>query len=162
MAHYIDISTRIYQLYLRFIAPEDIHIYSIDEVFIDATPYLRPLGMTPRQLAETLIHTVLKETGITATAGIGSNLYLCKVAMDIVAKHLPPDRHGVRIGELSEMDYRRLLWAHRPLTDFWRLGRGYAKSWNSMACIPWAISPAVLWAARENITTSHCYTVCSV
>lgn len=127
MAHYIDISTRIYQLYLRFIAPEDIHIYSIDEVFIDATPYLRPLGMTPRQLAETLIHTVLKETGITATAGIGSNLYLCKVAMDIVAKHLPPDRHGVRIGELSEMDYRRLLWAHRPLTDFWRLGRGYAK-----------------------------------
>ena len=127
MAHYMDVSTKIYQIYLRHIAPEDIHVYSIDEVFIDATGYLAASGLTARELAMKLILEVLNETGITATAGIGTNLYLCKVAMDIGAKHIQPDENGVRIAELDEMSYRRTLWAHRPLTDFWRVGRGYAK-----------------------------------
>ncbi len=127
MAHYMDVSTKIYQIYLRHIAPEDIHVYSIDEVFIDATGYLAASGLTARELAMKLILEVLNETGITATAGIGTNLYLCKVAMDIGAKHIQPDENGVRIAELDEMSYRRTLWAHRPLTDFWRIGRGYAK-----------------------------------
>lgn len=126
MAHYMKISTEIYQIYLRYIAPEDIHVYSIDEVFIDATPYLKTYRLTPRGLAEKLIRAVLSETGITATAGIGTNLYLAKVAMDIVAKHIPPDRDGVRIAELTERTYREKLWSHRPLTDFWRVGHGYA------------------------------------
>ena len=127
MAHYMDVSTKIYQIYLRHIAPEDIHVYSIDEVFIDATGYLAASGLTARELAMKLILEVLNETGITATAGIGTNLYLCKVAMDIGAKHIQPDENGVRIAELDEMSYRRTLWMHRPLTDFWRVGRGYAK-----------------------------------
>lgn len=127
MAHYMDVSTKIYQIYLRHIAPEDIHVYSIDEVFIDATGYLAASGLTARELAMKLILEVLNETGITATAGISTNLYLCKVAMDIGAKHIQPDENGVRIAELDEMSYRRTLWAHRPLTDFWRVGRGYAK-----------------------------------
>lgn len=127
MAHYMDVSTKIYQIYLRHIAPENIHVYSIDEVFIDATGYLDASGLTARELAMKLILEVLNETGITATAGIGTNLYLCKVAMDIGAKHIQPDENGVRIAELDEMSYRRTLWAHRPLTDFWRVGRGYAK-----------------------------------
>jgi len=127
MALYIDISSRIYDIYLRYIAPEDIHVYSVDEVFIDATPYLSTYRMTPRELARKMIDDVLKTTGITATAGIGTNLYLCKVAMDIVAKHSEPDANGVRIAELDEMAYRRQLWDHRPLTDFWRVGRGIAK-----------------------------------
>ena len=127
MAHYMDVSTKIYQIYLRHIAPEDIHVYSIDEVFIDATGYLAASGLNARELAMKLILEVLNETGITATAGIGTNLYLCKVAMDIGAKHIQPDENGVRIAELDEMSYRRTLWAHRPLTDFWRVGRGYAK-----------------------------------
>ncbi len=127
MAHYMDVSTKIYQIYLRHIAPEDIHVYSIDEVFIDATGYLAAGGLTARELAMKLILEVLNETGITATAGIGTNLYLCKVAMDIGAKHIQPDENGVRIAELDEMSYRRTLWEHRPLTDFWRVGRGYAK-----------------------------------
>ena len=127
MAHYMDVSTKIYQIYLRHIAPEDIHVYSIDEVFIDATGYLAASGLTARELAMKLILEVLNETGITATAGIGTNLYLCKVAMDIGAKHIQPDENGVRIAELDEMSFRRTLWAHRPLTDFWRVGRGYAK-----------------------------------
>ena len=126
MAHYMDVSTQIYNIYLRYIAPEDIHVYSIDEVFIDAVPYLKTYKVTPRGLAMMLIKAVLAETGITATAGVGTNLYLCKVAMDIVAKHIPPDENGVRIAELDEMSYRRQLWNHRPLTDFWRVGRGYA------------------------------------
>lgn len=126
MAHYMKISTEIYQIYLRYIAPEDIHVYSIDEVFIDATPYLKTYRLTPRGLAEKLIRAVLSETGITATAGIGTNLYLAKVAMDIVAKHIPADRDGVRIAELTERTYREKLWSHRPLTDFWRIGHGYA------------------------------------
>ena len=127
MAHYMECSTRIYEIYLKYVAPEDIHVYSIDEVFIDATPYLKTYGLTPREFARKLIYEVLETTGITATAGIGTNLYLCKVAMDIVAKRTDPDEYGVRIAELDEMSYRRTLWSHRPLTDFWRVGRGYAK-----------------------------------
>ena len=124
MAFYLDYSARIYQVYLRYIAPEDIHVYSIDEVFMDVTHYLATYRCTAHELARRMIGDVLRETGITATAGIGTNLYLCKVAMDIVAKHLPADKDGVRIAELDEMEYRRQLWSHTPLTDFWRVGRG--------------------------------------
>lgn len=127
MARYMEYSTKIYNIYLKYIAPEDIHIYSIDEVFIDVTHYLSTYNMTARELAMTMIQDILSTTGITATAGIGTNLYLCKIAMDIVAKHIEPDKNGVRIAELDEMSYRRLLWNHRPLTDFWRVGRGYSK-----------------------------------
>ena len=127
MALYMDYSTRIYNIYLKYIAPEDIHIYSIDEVFMDVTDYLHTYGLTARELAKKMILNVFQITGITATAGIGTNLYLCKVAMDIVAKHIEPDENGVRIAELDEMSYRRMLWTHQPLTDFWRIGRGYAK-----------------------------------
>ena len=127
MARYMEYSTKIYNIYLKYIAPEDIHIYSIDEVFIDVTHYLSTYNMTARELAMTMIQDILGTTGITATAGIGTNLYLCKIAMDIVAKHIEPDKNGVRIAELDEMSYRRLLWNHRPITDFWRVGRGYSK-----------------------------------
>lgn len=127
MAHYVTVSTQIYQIYLQYVAPEDIHVYSIDEVFIDATAYLRTYGLTAREFAMKLIREVLQVTGITATAGIGPNLYLCKIAMDIEAKHIPPDKDGVRIAQLDERSYRQKLWDHRPLTDFWRVGRGYAK-----------------------------------
>ena len=127
MARYIEYSTKIYGIYLKYIAPEDIHIYSIDEVFMDVTDYLKSYRMTAHQLAIKMIRDVLKNTGITATAGIGTNLYLCKVAMDIVAKHTNADTDGVRIAELNEMTYRRKLWNHRPLTDFWRIGRGTAR-----------------------------------
>ncbi len=127
MACYMDYSTRIYDIYLKYIAPEDIFPYSVDEVFIDATDYLKTYHMTARELTMTMIRDVLRTTGITATAGIGTNMYLCKIAMDIVAKHMPPDRDGVRIAELDEMSYRRKLWNHRPITDFWRVGKGYAK-----------------------------------
>ena len=120
MAHYMKWSTQIYQIYLRYVAPEDIHVYSIDEVFMDVTEYLGIYKVSPRELAKRIIRTVLKETGITATAGIGTNLYLCKVAMDIVAKHVEADKDGVRIAELDEQSYRELLWTHEPLTDFWR------------------------------------------
>lgn len=127
MALYIEYSTRIYNVYLKHVAPEDIHVYSIDEVFIDATSYLKSTKMNAHEFARMLILEVLAETGVTATAGIGTNLYLCKVAMDITAKHIPADKNGVRIAELDEMSYRRQLWDHRPLTDFWRVGRGIAK-----------------------------------
>lgn len=127
MALYMEYSTRIYDIYLKYIAPEDIHIYSIDEVFMDVSHYLDAYQLTPRELAMKIIQDVLQSTGITATAGIGTNLYLCKIAMDIVAKRIEPDKDGVRIAELDEMSYRRQLWTHRPLTDFWRIGRGYAK-----------------------------------
>ena len=127
MGHYMECSTRIYHIYLKYVAPEDIHVYSIDEVFIDATPYLKTYGITARELARKMIQDVLETTGITATAGIGTNLYLCKVAMDIMAKREDPDEFGVRIAQLDEMSYRRQLWSHRPLTDFWRVGRGIAK-----------------------------------
>ena len=123
MAHYIDVSSRIYSIYLRYIAPEDIHVYSIDEVFIDATDYLPLYGLNARELAMKMILEVLRETGITATAGIGTNLYLAKVAMDIRAKHIPADTNGVRIAALDEISYRQLLWDHQPLTDFWRIGQ---------------------------------------
>jgi len=127
MALYMEYSTRIYDIYLKYIAPEDIHVYSIDEVFMDVTQYLSIYKMTAKELASKIIRQIEAETGITATAGIGTNLYLCKVALDIVAKHVEPDANGVRIAELEEMTYRRLLWSHRPLTDFWRVGRGYRK-----------------------------------
>ena len=127
MGYYVKQSAYIYDIYMQFVSPEDIHVYSIDEVFMDVTPYLATYGLSARELAQKIILDVLHTTGITATAGIGSNLYLCKVAMDIVAKHMPADKDGVRVAELNEMSYRRLLWDHRPLTDFWRVGRGYAK-----------------------------------
>ena len=127
MALYMEYSTRIYQIYLKYIAPEDIHIYSIDEVFMDVTPYLDTYRLSPQELAMKIILDVLHATGITATAGIGTNLYLCKIAMDIQAKHVDADENGVRIASLDEMSYRHNLWSHRPLTDFWRVGRGYAK-----------------------------------
>ena len=127
MAFYMEYSTIIYHIYLKYIAPEDIHVYSVDEVFMDVTDYLDTYGQTPKELASAMILDVLKSTGITAAAGIGTNLYLCKVAMDIVAKHVTPDEDGVRIAQLDETSYRRMLWSHRPLTDFWRIGRGYAR-----------------------------------
>ena len=127
MALYMKYSTRIYGIYLKYIAPEDIHIYSIDEVLMDVTPYLKTYGLTAHELALKLIREVLAETDITATAGIGTNLYLAKIAMDIVAKKMPADKDGVRIAELDEMSYREKLWSHTPLTDFWRVGKGYVK-----------------------------------
>ncbi len=127
MAYYMEYSTRIYAIYMKYVAPEDVIVYSIDEVFIDVTAYLDTYGLTPRELAMKMILDVLENTGITATAGIGTNLYLCKVAMDVMAKHIPADENGVRIAELDEMSYRKEFWSHRPITDFWRVGRGYAK-----------------------------------
>lgn len=127
MAKYMEYSTRIYQIYLRYFAPEDMHVYSVDEVFMDATRYLSTYKMSARELTRKIIQDILSETGITATAGIGSNLYLCKIAMDVWAKHTEADKDGVRIAELDEMSYRRYLWDHKPITDFWRVGRGYAK-----------------------------------
>ncbi len=127
MALYMSKSTQIYDVYLRYIAPEDIYAYSVDEVFIDASGYLKTYGLNAHDFARLLVREVFKETGITATAGIGPNLYLCKIAMDIGAKHTEADADGVRIAELDEYSYRRLLWEHRPITDFWRVGRGYAK-----------------------------------
>ena len=127
MAHYMDWSTRVYNVYLKYIAPEDIITYSIDEVFMDVTNYLGTYGLSARDLAMKIILDVLETTGITATAGIGPNLYLCKIAMDIWAKRIPPDKNGVRIAQLTEKSYRQNLWDHRPLTDFWRVGPGTAK-----------------------------------
>lgn len=127
MAYYMEYSTRIYNIYLKYIAPEDIHVYSIDEVFIDITDYLKLYKFSARELVKEMVLEVFKTTGITATVGIGTNLYLSKIAMDIQAKHIPADSNGMRIAELDEMSYRRSLWSHRPLTDFWRVGKGYAK-----------------------------------
>ncbi len=127
MRRYMEVSTGIYQIYLKYVAPEDIHVYSIDEVFIDVTAYLRTYRCTAHELAMRMVRDVLKTTGITATTGIGTNLYLAKVAMDIVAKKMPPDKDGVRIAELDEISYRQKLWSHRPLTDFWRIGGGTAR-----------------------------------
>lgn len=132
MALYMEYSTWIYEIYLKYIAPEDIIVYSIDEVFIDVTDYLRTYGLRPRELAMKIILDILNSTGITATAGIGTNLFLCKVAMDIVAKHITADENGVRIAELDEMSFRQELWQHRPITDFWRVGRGYAAKLEQM------------------------------
>ncbi|MDE6714150.1 MAG: DNA methylase [Lachnospiraceae bacterium] len=127
MALYMEYSRNIYRIYLKYVAPEDIHVYSIDEVFMDVTHYLAAYHMTPSELTEKIIRDILDTTGITATAGIGTNLYLCKIAMDVEAKHVEPDERGIRIAYLDEITYRRRLWNHRPLTDFWRVGRGYAK-----------------------------------
>lgn len=127
MAKYMNVSAQIYGVYLRYVAPEDLHAYSIDEVFINATPYLQLYKMSAQQLAMTMIKAVLRETGITATAGIGTNLYLAKIAMDIVAKKLPADKNGVRIAALDEMSYRKELWTHEPITDFWRIGHGISR-----------------------------------
>ena len=132
MAHYMKVSSSIYAIYLKYVAPEDIHVYSIDEVFIDLTDYLKLYSCTAHELTMRMIKSVLSETGITATAGIGTNLYLAKVAMDIVAKHVEPDKDGVRIAQLDEMSYRRELWEHRPLTDFWRVGHGIASKLESL------------------------------
>ena len=132
MALYMEYSTRIYNVYLKYVAPEDMHVYSIDEVFMDVTQYLNTYKMTAKELVVKIIQNVYEETGITAAAGIGTNLYLCKVAMDIMAKHVTPDKNGVRIAELDEMSYRKLLWNHTPLTDFWRVGRGYQKKLESV------------------------------
>ena len=129
MSFYMEYSTRIYNVYLKYIAPEDIHVYSIDEVFIDVTSYLNTYGLSAKELVQKII---LDETGITATAGIGTNLYLAKIAMDVVAKHIPADEHGVRIAELDEISYRKKLWEHKPLTDFWRIGRGYTEKLESV------------------------------
>ena len=158
MALYMDYSTRIYGVYLRHIAPADIHIYSVDEVFIDVTSYLYTGKISAHDFTMRLIREVLHETGITATAGIGTNLYLAKVAMDIVAKHMKPDVDGVRIAMLDEMSYRRLLWAHRPLTDFWRVGRGGLRR---MGSIRWAISHAAHSAGRMHATTRSSSTASS-
>lgn len=127
MAHYIEYSTRIYEIYLKYVAPEDCHVYSIDEIMMDVTHYLNTYQMSARELTGKIIKDIRETTGITATAGIGTNLYLCKAAMDIVAKHIPPDKNGVRIASLNEKSYRRILWNHQPITDFWRVGKGYAK-----------------------------------
>ena len=132
MAFYMEYSTRIYSIYLKYVAPEDIHVYSIDEVFMDVTSYLNTYGLSAKDLTQKIILDVLHETGITATAGIGTNLYLCKIAMDIVAKHIPADTNGVRIAELDEISYREKLWGHKPLTDFWRVGKGYVKKLESV------------------------------
>lgn len=132
MALYMDYSTRIYDIYLKYVSKEDMHVYSVDEVFIDITSYLDTYKKTAEEMASIMIKDVLETTGITATAGIGTNMYLAKIAMDIVAKHAKADENGVRMASLDEMSYRRLLWDHRPLTDFWRVGRGYAKRLESV------------------------------
>ena len=134
MALYEQVSTKVFSIYMRHISPEDMHVYSIDECFMDVTAYLNTYGLTPRELAMRMIREVLKETGITATAGIGTNMYLAKIAMDIVAKHIPADEQGVRIAELDEMSYRKLLWCHKPITDFWRVGGGIAKRVAELGC----------------------------
>ena len=131
MAYYIEYSTRIYDIYLRYVSEEDIFVYSIDEVFMDVTDYLKLYKLSAHDLAIKMIREVLRETGVTATAGIGTNMYLAKIAMDIVAKHIPADKDGVRIAELDEMSYREKLWNHRPLTSFWRVGHGIAKKLES-------------------------------
>ena len=126
MARYMEMSTKIYEIYLKYAAPEDIHVYSIDEVFIDLTKYLPAAGCTAREYAKRIMQEIFAKTKITATAGIGTNLYLAKIAMDIEAKHIQPDEDGTRIAELDEISYRKKLWTHQPITDFWRVGRGYA------------------------------------
>ncbi|MBR5337941.1 MAG: DNA methylase [Lachnospiraceae bacterium] len=132
MARYVEVSTAIFEIYMRYVSPEDIHVYSIDECFIDLTQYMRLYKKGARDLVTEMIRTVHRELGITATAGIGTNMYLCKVAMDVVAKHEEPDEFGVRIAELDEMSYRRLLWGHRPITDIWRVGAGIARRLSAM------------------------------
>ena len=158
MARYMAESARIFRIYAQYVAPEDIHVYSVDEVFMDVTHYLKNYGMTARELAMTIIRDVLKQTRITATAGIGTNLYLSKIAMDIVAKHMQPDRDGVRLAELTERSYRELLWDHRPLTDFWRIGRGIARKLEANGMFTMGEWPAALWARPTSGSTKTCST----
>lgn len=132
MAYYMEMSTRVYQVHLKYVAPEDMHVYSIDEVFIDATDYVKARKCSAKEFAKTIMGDVLQTTGITATASIGTNLYLCKIAMDVGAKKIAADADGARIAELDEMTYRRTLWEHTPLTDFWRVGKGYAEKLASI------------------------------
>lgn len=132
MRRYMEVSAEVFKIYTKYVSTDDIHVYSIDEAFLDVTEYLKMHQKTPRELAITIVQDVLKQTGITATAGIGTNLYLAKIAMDIEAKHLPADRDGVRVAELNEISYRRKLWTHQPLTDFWRVGPGYARKLNAL------------------------------
>ena len=132
MSLYLEYSTRIYSIYLKYFSPDDIHVYSIDEVFIDATHYLDTYELDAFHLVQNIIHDIYKEVGITVTAGIGTNLYLAKVAMDIVAKHKEPDEKGARIAYLNTYAYRKLLWSHTPLTDFWRVGKGISKKLNNI------------------------------
>lgn len=155
MALYMEYSRRIYAIYLKYIAPEDIHVYSIDEVFLDVTSYLKTYGLTSEELARKMIREVLHETGITATAGIGTNLYLAKIAMDIMAKHVEPDEDGVRIAKLNERSYREQLWNHRPLTDFWRVGRGYAKKLEENGLYTMGILRDVRWGAHRSFTMKN-------
>lgn len=161
MAHYIEWSTRIYDVYLKYVAPEDIHPYSIDEVLIDATGYLPVYRLSPRELVRKMMLDVLETTGVTATAGVGPNLYLAKVAMDIWAKRTKPDRNGVRIAELDELSYRRLLWDHRPLTDFWRVGPGYAGKLEAQGLYTMGDWPAAPSENPETIITKNFSTSCS-
>ena len=127
MAKYVEYSTKVYNVYLKYVSAEDIHAYSIDECFLDLTKYLKLYKKPARELVKTIIQDVFTTTGITATGGIGTNLYLCKIAMDVMAKHVEADADGVRIAELDEMSYRKQLWSHRPLTSFWQVGRGIAE-----------------------------------
>ena len=157
MKLYMEYSTKIYKVYLRYFAPEDIHVYSIDEVFIDLSGYLKTYEMKAKQLVSKVIQDVLKETGITAAAGIGTNLYLSKIAMDIVAKHIPADKNGVRIAYLDEMAYRRQLWNHMPITDFWRVGKGYAKSLLHIRFTRWEILHDVPLEKKKNTTMKNYY-----
>ena len=137
MKYYMDYSNKILKIYLEWFSIEDIFVYSIDEVFIDITHYLNTYKMTPRTLATKVLKNVLVKTGITATCGIGTNMYLAKIAMDIVAKHIPEDENGVRIAGLDELAYRKFLWNHRPLTDFWRIGHGISAKLEKMECLQW-------------------------
>lgn len=162
MALYMECSSRIYEMYLKYVAPEDIHVYSIDEVFIDATPYLKTYHLTPVEFARKLIYEVLEATGITATAGIGTNMFLCKVAMDIVAKHIEADQYGVRIAELDEQSFKEKLWTHRPLTVFGESAQGMPGSWQRWGCTPWAMLPDVPWVVPMTSTMRNCYISYSV
>lgn len=161
MARYIEVSRQIYQLYLKYVSPQDIHVYSIDEVFMDVSAYLKPLGISGRELAKRIVQDVLKTTGITATVGIGTNLYLAKVAMDIVAKHVEADADGTRIAELDEISYRRQCWTHRPLTDFWRVGRGYAKKLEAHGLMTMGDIARCSLGGRINSTTKPYCINCS-
>ena len=154
MALYLEYSTKIYEVYLKYIAPEDMHVYSIDEVMIDATHYLNTYRLTPRELAAKMIGDVLETVGIPAAAGIGTNLYLCKVAMDIMAKHVDADENGVRIAELTETSYRRQLWTHEPITDFWRVGKGYAK--RLAECGLYTMGDVARWVRRRIFIMRSC------
>lgn len=160
MGLYMKYSTRIYDIYLKYVAPEDMHVYSIDEVFMDVTHYLKTYRMTARELTMRIIRDVLETTGITSTAGIGTNLYLCKIALDIESKHIAPDKDGVRIAELDERSYRKYLWNHKPITDFWRIGPGYARKLRANGMYTMGDVARCSLESRRNITTKNFYINC--